>query len=123
MRKIFICITWLSFLNSFCLAQNPTQTIRGQVLDARMYKTLPGVHVFLIDKNRETAPLYSMASVNARTFSVGATRCYTRALDVSEHVVMNGVKIHVKVTATWKLDEGDWAWLKLQIKDIKYNFN
>jgi hypothetical protein len=34
---------------------------------------------------------------------------------------MNGVKIPVKLTATWKLDEGDWTWLKLEITEIKYN--
>ncbi len=48
---------------------------------------------------------------------------YEWVIEVNEHAVMNGVKIPVKMTATWKLDEGDWTWLKLQIKDIKYNFN
>lgn len=48
---------------------------------------------------------------------------YEWVIDVSEHAVMDGVKIPVKMTATWKLDEGDWTWLKLQIKEIKYNFN
>ncbi len=48
---------------------------------------------------------------------------YEWVIDVNEHAVMNGVKIPIKMTATWKLDEGDWTWLKLQIKEIKYNFN
>jgi hypothetical protein len=25
------------------------------------------------------------------------------------------------MTATWKLEKEDWTWLKLEIKDIKYN--
>ncbi|MGQ1788498.1 DUF6544 family protein [Saccharicrinis sp. GN24d3] len=42
-------------------------------------------------------------------------------IDVKEHAVMNGIKIPVKMTATWKLDEGDWTWLDLEITDIRYN--
>jgi len=48
---------------------------------------------------------------------------YEWVIDVSEHAVMDGVKIPVKMTATWKLDEGDWTWLKLEVKEIKYNSN
>ncbi|SMO91901.1 hypothetical protein SAMN06265379_11530 [Saccharicrinis carchari] len=51
-----------------------------------------------------------------------ALRCEW-VIDVKEHAVINGVGIPVKMTATWKLDEGDWTWLKLQIEDIKYNLN
>ncbi|MCK9450388.1 MAG: hypothetical protein M0Q90_01750 [Bacteroidales bacterium] len=46
---------------------------------------------------------------------------YEWIIDVSEHAVVNEVKIPVKMTATWKLDEGDWTWLDLEITDIKYN--
>ena len=42
-------------------------------------------------------------------------------IDVNEHAKVNGVKIPVKMTATWKLDEGDWTWLEMEITDIKYN--
>jgi hypothetical protein len=27
------------------------------------------------------------------------------------------------MTSTWKLDEKDWTWLKLEVTDIKYNKN
>lgn len=46
---------------------------------------------------------------------------YEWVIDVQEYAIMNGVKIPVKMTATWKLDEGDWTWLNLEITDIKYN--
>ena len=34
----------------------------------------------------------------------------------------NSIKIPVELKATWKLDDGDWTWLKLKITDIKYIF-
>jgi len=40
---------------------------------------------------------------------------------VSESRVMNGINIPVKLDATWKLESGDWTWLKLEITDIDYN--
>jgi hypothetical protein len=39
-----------------------------------------------------------------------------------ESAVMNGVHIPVHMTATWKLDGGDWNWLRLEITEIYYNF-
>jgi hypothetical protein len=38
-----------------------------------------------------------------------------------ESTVMNGVHIPVQMTATWKLDKGDWTWLKLELTEILYN--
>lgn len=46
---------------------------------------------------------------------------YEWVINVSEHAIMNGVKIPVKMTATWKLDEGEWTWLELEIVNIQYN--
>ena len=40
---------------------------------------------------------------------------------VEEHRTFDGIKVPSKMTATWKLEEGDWTWLKLEIVDIKYN--
>lgn len=48
---------------------------------------------------------------------------YEWEIKVTEHAVMNNIKIPVKMTATWKLDEGDWIWLDLEIVDIKYNID
>jgi hypothetical protein len=33
----------------------------------------------------------------------------------------SGVRIPAKATVTWKLKEGDFSWLKVEIIDIKYN--
>ncbi|MGB3343214.1 MAG: DUF6544 family protein [Aequorivita sp.] len=35
----------------------------------------------------------------------------------------NGIKIPVESKAEWKLDNGNWTWLKLKITSIKYDLN
>jgi len=42
-------------------------------------------------------------------------------LEVADYQVFEGIKIPSKMTAAWKLPEGDWTWLKLQIDDVTYN--
>ncbi len=42
-------------------------------------------------------------------------------ITVNESRVKNGIHIPVKMAATWKLDTGDWTWLKIEITDIEYN--
>lgn len=42
-------------------------------------------------------------------------------LQVDEHKTFEGIKIPSKMTATWKLESGDWTWLILEITDVKYN--
>ncbi len=46
---------------------------------------------------------------------------YEWIIAVRKHAVMDGIKIPVEMDATWKLDEGDWTWLKLTIEEIRYN--
>ncbi len=33
----------------------------------------------------------------------------------------NGIKIPVESKAEWKLEQGNWTWLKLKTTNIKYN--
>lgn len=42
-------------------------------------------------------------------------------IEVKETEVRNGIKIPTKMTATWKLDTGDWTWLLLEIMDVSYD--
>jgi len=42
-------------------------------------------------------------------------------ITASESKVINGIKIPVKCEATWKLEDGDWTWLILEINDVEYN--
>jgi hypothetical protein len=40
---------------------------------------------------------------------------------VDDYKVFEGIKVPAKMRATWKLEEGDWTWLQLEIIDITYN--
>ena len=46
---------------------------------------------------------------------------YEWVLSVNDYKIFEGIKIPAKMTATWKLDEGDWTWLILEITDLKHN--
>ena len=34
-----------------------------------------------------------------------------------------GIKVPTQMTATWKLDKGDWTWLKMEVTQIQFNEN
>jgi hypothetical protein len=42
-------------------------------------------------------------------------------LTVDNYKVFEGIKVPSKMKATWKLDEGDWTWLDMEIESIQYN--
>lgn len=42
-------------------------------------------------------------------------------LSVQEYREFEGVRVPSLMTATWKLPEGDWTWLKLEVTDLSYN--
>ncbi len=42
-------------------------------------------------------------------------------ITVNDYAVFEGIKVPAKMEASWKLEKGDWTWLKLEIDEIKYN--
>ena len=46
---------------------------------------------------------------------------YEWVLTVKEHSIMNSIKIPTIWEVTWKLENGNWTWLDLEITDIRYN--
>jgi len=48
---------------------------------------------------------------------------YPWVLTVDDYAVFEGIKVPSKMKATWKLYEGDWTWLNLEITSIKYNID
>jgi hypothetical protein len=50
----------------------------------------------------------------------GAKR-YEWVIEVQEYAVFEGIRVPSLMTATWKLEEGDWTWLEMKILDVKYN--
>ena len=53
----------------------------------------------------------------------GEFRKETWEVKVNEHDVINGRLIASKCKVTWKLKEGDFTWMKLDVKDISYEFD
>lgn len=49
----------------------------------------------------------------------GAVR-YEWTIEADEYAIFDGVKVPSKLKATWKLPEGDWTWLNLEVVDIKF---
>ncbi|WP_420322191.1 DUF6544 family protein [Flagellimonas sp.] len=44
-------------------------------------------------------------------------------MNITGYKIFEGIKVPAKMTSTWKLDEEDWTWLKLEVTDIEYNMN
>jgi len=44
-------------------------------------------------------------------------------MNILDYKKFEGIKVPAKMTSTWKLDDKDWTWLKLEVTDIKYNKN
>ncbi len=42
-------------------------------------------------------------------------------LTVDEYREFDGIRVPSKMKATWRLEEGDWTWLDLEITEIQYN--
>lgn len=48
---------------------------------------------------------------------------YEWVMDIHAYKHFEGIKVPTQMTATWKFDEGDWTWLKMEVTDIRYNEN
>ncbi len=53
--------------------------------------------------------------------NVSNAKKFEWVLLVDEYKTFDGVRVPSKMTATWKLKEGDWTWLRLKIDNLKYN--
>jgi hypothetical protein len=43
-------------------------------------------------------------------------------MEIQEHRVFDGIRIPSRMTSTWKLDSGDWTWLKLELTRMDYRY-
>lgn len=46
---------------------------------------------------------------------------YEWTMNITDYKTFDGIKVPSKMTSTWKLEEGDWTWLKLEVTDLKFN--
>lgn len=50
-----------------------------------------------------------------------AAKRYPWEMNISEYKTFEGIKVPSKMTSTWKLEDQDWTWLKLEVTDITYH--
>ncbi len=48
---------------------------------------------------------------------------YNWEMNILGYRTFEGIKVPAKMSSTWKLDDKDWTWLKMEVTDIKYNKN
>jgi hypothetical protein len=82
------------------------------------YNGTKGSGEFYFDKNGKFLKFVAMRfqdsnSIEPTEWTVIATKTEER----------NGIKIPVECKANWKLDNGNWTWLKVKITDIEYNLS
>ena len=44
-------------------------------------------------------------------------------MNILDYKTFEGIRVPAKMTSTWKLDDKDWTWLKMEVTDITYNKN
>jgi hypothetical protein len=83
------------------------------------YKNTSGSGTFVFNENGE---FVKFTTLRYNGNEPGAKR-KEWVLTVDDYAVFENIKMPSKMKATWKLDEGDWTWLDLEIADIRYNEN
>ncbi len=81
------------------------------------YKGTTGSATFTFNKNGDFVKFSAMRYMGTEENSQQKEWIIT----LNDYKTFNGIKIPVKGEATWKLDEGDFTWYKLEIYDVEYN--
>ncbi|MFN3874024.1 MAG: DUF6920 family protein, partial [Ignavibacterium sp.] len=76
-----------------------------------------GSALFFFNENGDCIKFSAMRYMGAETNS----QLKEWIINLSDYKIIDGIKIPVKGEATWKLDEGDFTWYKLEIYDVEYN--
>lgn len=81
------------------------------------YKGTTGSAVFIFNQNGDFEKFSAMRYMGTEEDS----QLKEWIITLNEYAVYGGIKIPVKGEATWKLDDGDFTWYKLEIYDVVYN--
>jgi len=81
------------------------------------YKNTTGSAVFTFNQNGDFEKFSAMRYMGTEEDS----QLKEWIITLNEYAVYGGIKIPVKGEATWKLDDGDFTWYKLEIYDVVYN--
>jgi hypothetical protein len=81
------------------------------------YKGITGSGTFYFNANGE---VNQFSALRYKGNEPNAKR-YDWIMNITDYNTFEGIKVPSKMTSTWKLDEGDWTWLTLEVTDLKYN--
>lgn len=81
------------------------------------YRGTTGSGTFYFDENGDFIRFVALRYMGNRKDA----KRYPWVLTVDDYAVFDGIKVPSKMKATWKLDEGEWTWLNMEIVTVKYN--
>ncbi len=81
------------------------------------YKGTTGSAVFTFNENGDFVKFSAMRYMGSEENS----QLKEWIITLSDYKIYNGIKIPVKGEATWKRDEGDFTWYKLEVFDVEYD--
>lgn len=81
------------------------------------YQGVKGSGIFHFNENGD---VLKFTALRYKDNVEGAKR-YEWIMNILDYRFFEGVKVPSLMTSTWNQDEGAWTWLKLEVKDIKYN--
>ena len=83
------------------------------------YKGTSGSGTFYFNSNRDVT---KFSALRYKGNEANAKR-HEWEMNITDYKIFEGIKVPARMTSTWKLDDKDWTWLKMEVTDIKYNKN
>lgn len=83
------------------------------------YKGTTGSGTFHFNDNGDI----TMFSALRYKDNVTASKRFDWVMKITNYKTFERIRVPSKLTSTWKLDNGDWTWLELEVTDLKYNKN
>jgi hypothetical protein len=83
------------------------------------YKETSGSGTFYFNSKGEVT---KFSALRYKGNEIDAKR-YNWEMNILDYKIFEGIKVPAKMTSTWKLEDKDWTWLKMEVTDIRYNQN
>ncbi|MFW5721267.1 MAG: carboxypeptidase-like regulatory domain-containing protein, partial [Bacteroidota bacterium] len=121
MKNILQILIIFIFISNICNAQeSPTQTIRGVVIDANSYETLPGANVLLVDKNRGTITdmdgNFELKNIPVGRYDIQFSYVGYKPLTIPELIVGSGKEVVLEIKLEESVSELDEVVVKAEIR-------
>jgi len=81
------------------------------------YKGTSGSGVFYFNENGDVVKFLALRYKG----NEATAKRYEWEMNILDYKTFGGIKVPAKMTSTWKLEKGNWTWLKLEVANIQYN--